>query len=216
MMIFKYYKKIKMKEINNEIRKNNCYKDLFSYNIKNYRILNNLFFILILVIDLFKQISAKNSYFSINSSDSYITLKIKGIGDKQIYNPNKKQYSRSYHPHEIYINGEEQNIIDSHYYFNQTENNVKLKWNYPIKNCAYMFGNCDDIIEADISNFNLSQVTRAEFMFSNCTSLTSINLTNINTSSITRMNRMFENCLSMTSIDLSYFNTSELEWVVLL
>ena len=52
--------------------------------------------------------------------------------------------------------------------------------NYPViltlsgsapANCSYMFGGCSGLIEADLSDFDTSNVTNMRYMFANCTNL---------------------------------------------
>ena len=190
-----------MKEKNNPIIKGDTYKYIFE--IKIAHILYSIFFISLLIID-------NNLCSFIKYDDSYITFKIKGIGNKNIYYRNLQ---RQLKPNAIYINGEEQNIIKYEYYFNKTVNEVKLIWNNLLIKCSEMFKSCSDIIEMDLSNFDFSQIINTTSMLANCSSLTSINLTNINTPNFQFINRMFENCSALESIDLSYFDTSKVSWM---
>ena len=93
----------------------------------------------------------------------------------------------------------------------KAENFIKLIWNDNIANINYLFKDCYDIKEIDMSNFDFSEVTNMESLFSNCISLTSINLYNIDTSKVANMEKMFYNSSSLLNIDLSYFNTSNVE-----
>ena len=130
---------------------------------------------------------------------SNITLKIKGIGERNILG---KTFKTELYPKEIYINGKLQNDISYKYHFNQTENIVELVWDEYITNTVGMFYGCSDITEIDLSNFLSSYVDNFGWMFRNCTSLTSINLSNFYTSNATRFNRLFQNCTLLTSVDL--------------
>ena len=145
---------------------------------------------------------------------SNITLKIKGIGERNILGKTNKdvQFKTELYPKEIYINGKLQNDISYKYHFNQTENIVELVWDEYITNTVGMFYGCSDITEIDLSNFLSSYVDDFGWMFRNCTSLTSINLSNFYTSNATRFNRLFQNCTLLTSVDLSKFNTSKVIW----
>ena len=136
---------------------------------------------------------------------SNITLKIKGIGNKNVFYSN---FSNSNYPNIIYINGIKQSKITSNYYFNLTDNYVKLIWNDSINNCEKMFCGCSSINEIDLSNFDTSEITNMYGIFYGCSSLTSLNLSNFNTSIVTDMSSMFSLCSSLTSLNLSNFNTS--------
>ena len=80
-----------------------------------------------------------------------------------------------------YLNLTKQNVITYKYDFNQTDNFVELIWNNNINNCDFMFRNCKDIIEMDLSDFNTSEVTTMLRMFHTCSSLISLNLSNFDT-----------------------------------
>ena len=60
---------------------------------------------------------------------SYITLKINGIGSKNILTEYREYFNSTYYPDIIKINGEQQYTINYSYYFNQTEKYVELIWN---------------------------------------------------------------------------------------
>ena len=148
---------------------------------------------------------------------SKITLKIKGIGNKNvlgIYNNDPSSidsFQEKYFPNLVYINGIIQNYITYRYDFNLTDNFVELIWNNNINNCVSMFRNCSDIVEMDFSDFDTSEVTSMQFMFVFCSSLTSLNLSNFHTSKVEIMWGMFHSCSSLTSLNLSNFDTSKVE-----
>ena len=174
-------------------------------------IFENKYMKLFILINLFYQILSikKTNFLEINFSN--ITLKLKGIGQHQIMGDLRENYAflKAYYPNYIYINGEIQNIVNYSYYFNQTDNLVQLVWNDAINFTKYMFYDCTNIIEIDLSNFDSSKVTDMYYMFANCRSLTSINFSNIKTSQVTSMGCLFWNCSSMTSFNLSDFDTSK-------
>ncbi len=72
----------------------------------------------------------------------------------------------------------------------------------------YMFGNCRNLTNLDLSSFNTSNVTSMSSTFSGCSKLTSLDLSNFNTSNVISMSSMFSGCSKLTSLDLSNFNTS--------
>ncbi len=48
---------------------------------------------------------------------------------------------------------------------------IKLKFNIYIKDCSFMFFNCNKIINIDLSSFNISNVNNMSYMFYECKSL---------------------------------------------
>ena len=144
----------------------------------------------------------------IESDIANITLKIKGIGNKNIFG--QEHFGSNNYPKEIYINGEKQNEIKKTYYFNETINSVELFWNRTISFCGGMFYGCSDITEFDFSNFDTSKVQYMGFMFCNCSSLSSLNLSTFITSNVISMRCMFNGCSLLTSLDLSNFYTPKL------
>ena len=114
-------------------------------------------------------ISEKNIY-KIYLNYSSITLKIKGPGTQNIIS---SEFSGLY-PDIFYINEERIENINNNYYFNETENIVKLIWNDRINNCNKLFDGCQNITFIDLSNFDFSEGISANSMFSVCTSLQKI------------------------------------------
>ena len=164
----------------------------------------------LIIFCLFFQVSPNHNLNLFEYKLSKITLKIKGIGYKNIFgNETNYSFSKSCYPNEIIINGEKQNIIYHSYDFNQTDNFVELIWNNSIKSCWNMFRRSYDITEIDLSNFDTSQIINMGGLFLFCSSLTSINFGNFDTSKVTAMHVMFSGCSSLTSINLSTFNTSQ-------
>ena len=146
--------------------------------------------------------------------ESYIELKINDAGNISIYSKHLKNLVE---PDIIDINGENMSDFANYYYFNNINNTVKLTWiNKTIENTSYMFYNCINITEIDLSHFDFSNVVSMDYMFSGCISLISINLSNINTinpseintGKVQDMSYLFSNCSSLISLDLSGFNTS--------
>ena len=183
-------------------RKNNI-KHSNKINRKYIKIIILIKFI---IINIYYQLKNIKLFFS---QFSKITLKIKGIGESNIF-----PYDRIYKfgsinsLKEVIINGN-QEAIKYKYYLNQTDNFVELIWDDNITDCTYMFHGCYNITEINLSNFNTSQVTCMFSMFEDCSSLTSLDLSNLDTSQVTEMYGMFKNCSSLTSLNLSDFNTSQ-------
>ena len=143
-----------------------------------------------------------------NLKFSYIILSIKQ-GNNSIYNEGKHDCSKYIpHPDEIFINGKNQSIIKSYYIFNETNNNVILKWENEFNDTTCMFYQCRQISSIDLSNFNSSLIKKTRAMFCGCSSLVSINLSNFDTSKVKDMAYMFSGC-QISSLDLSEFYTTE-------
>ena len=147
----------------------------------------------------------------INPEYSYIFLKIKGAGNIKVLHSGTCTHEQPHPrlPNEIYINEEKKNNIAYSYFFNNTLNNVTLIWYKPLNATGCMFGNCNNIVEIDLSYFKTSEIKILSGIFNGCSSLTSINLSNINTSQVISMCFIFYRCSSLTSIDLSNFDTSK-------
>ena len=89
---------------------------------------------------------------------------------------------------------------------------VEVEFPEPIINCGYMFYDCNNIIEVDLSNFDTSNITNMNDMFSYCINVRKIKFpSNANKSNIiekvTNMNYMFNYCKNLEEIDLSIFKT---------
>ncbi len=84
---------------------------------------------------------------------------------------------------------------------------IKLKFNFFIKNCSYMFYNCWNIIDIDLSNFDTKNVTNMKYMFYWCINLININLSSIDIQNVTNMEYMFSKCYNLKQINLSSFKT---------
>ena len=115
------------------------------------------------------------------------------------------------------------------------EGNYIIELNIPdyISDCSYMFYNCPNLTDVDLSNFELSPVTKMNDMFNYCTNLTkvtfsreetkrldnmaymfnycknlkSIDFKNIDTENVTNMSGMFQNCEKLEELDLTNFCT---------
>ena len=130
-----------------------------------------------------------------------IIIKIKGIGTQKIIH-------KLIQTPKIYINSEYQNNSKTSYNLENEINEIKIEWDSPINSCINMFYSISNIIEADLSKFDASQVTEMKKMFMNCTSLTSINLNVSNTKLVTDLSYLFYGCSSLRELDLSCFDSS--------
>lgn len=72
-----------------------------------------------------------------------------------------------------------------------------------VTNMSYMFGDCSNITNLDLSSFDTSNVTNMNSMFNNCPNLTSISWgNNFDTSNVTNMDSMFFNCSSLQNFPI--------------
>lgn len=76
-------------------------------------------------------------------------------------------------------------------------------------NTSYMFCDCSNLTNLDVSNFDTSNVTNMERMFYFCPNLATLDVSNFDTSNVTDMAQMFDSCSSLTTLDLSNFDTSK-------
>ena len=84
---------------------------------------------------------------------------------------------------------------------------IKLIILINMKNCSYMFYNCENIIEIKFPNFNKNNVTNMSYMFSRCSNLSTLpDISKWNTNNVTNMSFMFSECskLSFYSIKFDY------------
>ncbi len=96
-------------------------KKTFENNIQlvNYLFTIKLFIFMNLLIKILS--TTKPHFIEFNIAN--ITLKINGIGYKNIFG--QEFFSSSNYPNEIYINGEKQDEVKKTYYFNETINSVE-------------------------------------------------------------------------------------------
>ena len=125
-------------------------------------------------------------------SDS-VRLKIYGIGAQNILNPNGRIC-----PSQIYLN--DATLITSNQdncrtiFINNApsmENYITLILNYKFTSLGSMFLGLLNLLEADLSNLDFTDVQYTDYMFYGCEKLTSVNLNNINTPALISMSFMF-------------------------
>lgn len=74
----------------------------------------------------------------------------------------------------------------------------------------YLFGNCWNLREIDVSHFDTSNMEWIGYMFANCRSLESIDLSAFDISKVTYLNGLFQNCARLKNIILPSSSTSNL------
>ena len=86
---------------------------------------------------------------------------------------------------------------------------IKIIINTNMTNAEYMFHNCDNIIEINLSKFNTKNITNMRGMFRGCRNLESLDLSSFDTKNVTNMSQMFAECRNLKNLDLSSFNTKK-------
>ena len=117
---------------------------------------NHLIYLMI-IINLFLLILANIHYEMRQYSFlNEITIKIIGTDTQNILFENY-----TFYPDEIYIQGNSYIIDDKNRIMNLTndENYITMKWNYKVTDCMRMFDGLLNVIEIDLTNFDLSEVT---------------------------------------------------------
>ena len=141
-----------------------------NYSIKERKETKNYITVIkyIILLNIFIFAFSNNHLYNLST----ITLKIEGTGTKKIFGTHKIWYfdTKNY-PNRVIINGNE-SIVNHTYYLNQDNNTIELIWYNEIDNCSWMFYECSDITEIDLSNFNTSKVTNIWGMFESCSKLT--------------------------------------------
>lgn len=107
----------------------------------------------------------------------------------------------------VYISDEKYKFIKCFRPKNEGIFIIKIKLAIKLKNCSYMFHNCSNISNLDLSYFDSSFIEKADFMFSQCINLRNINLINFNTRNIESMKAMFYDCNKLQYINLKSFDT---------
>lgn len=126
------------------------------------------------MIGSFDQNMMNNKFGLIELKSSYVSVKVKGTGNRCVFSKNEKWFKSEKFPDEIHINDIKQKSVERIYYLNQEENNIKLIWNKAPSYAQCMLCECNDIIAVDFSNFDSSQVTIVAYMFYKTWSLISL------------------------------------------
>ena len=110
---------------------------------------------------------------------------------------------------EIYLNNQQ---INTPYTFKEKgEYTITFNFKKELEDISYLFYNCSQLTDLDLSNFKTQNVKRMKCLFSTCRQLKKINLKNINTNEVTDMKDMFSNCNDLEELDLSSFQTQNVK-----
>ena len=134
----------------------------------------------------------KDIYFLDNTDGTY--------NDIKHYHDNLKELNES--NTELYINNKKYKYKK---YFNPDKEGIyiiKLIFNIYIKDCSFMFCDCNNIIDIDLSSFqDTKNVNNMSFMFNRCNSLKSLpDISNWDTKNVNNMSYMFFGCESLKKI----------------
>ena len=183
------------------------YLDISSFDAKKVRLMSYIFYgcnnLKNTYIPFFKE-NEINILVKVSKSEIYKKIYFLGHLEK---GKKKKLKELNKLNTELYINNKK---FEYERYFipkSKGEYNIKLKFNFNLTDCGYMFPRCENIIEINFTNFNSKYITNMERMFYRCIYLKTINLSPFNTENVTNMRSMFSNCYNLKDIDLSLFNT---------
>ena len=101
---------------------------------------------------------------------------------------------------ELSINGK---IYKYNKYFNpdkEGEYKIKLRFDFNLTNCAFMFNECINIIELNLCYFKTKYITNMHCMFFGCVNLKKLNFSSFNTKNVINMSYMFCSCTKLIII----------------
>ena len=84
---------------------------------------------------------------------------------------------------------------------------IKLIINIKITDAKFMFKNCWNIIEINMSKYNTEYITNMELFFAGCHKLKHVDLSLFDTKNVLSMECMFSGCSNLETLDLSSFDT---------
>ena len=169
---------------------------------------------------IINECTKKNKYYQNNVNEIYIKLKVdRDDINKEIYFLNN--YVEEYHNNglkelnsfntELFTDNIKENEFRNFFVpIKEGEYNIKLKFKINLKDCSYMFAECNKIININFKSFNVNEIKNMKYMFYNCQKLKSINLYSFNEMNVINMEYMFYNCYSLNNLDLSTLNIKNL------
>ena len=178
-----------MNEINNHAI-NEKINNLNSHNKKNE---------ILMIIEIEKKDINKNIYFLDNTDFFDEEKKLNHFHDN-LPELNKSNV-------DLFINNEKYEF--KKYFIPKTEGvyTIKLQINIYIKNCSYMFYECINLINIDLSSFNTENTIDMSYMFAYCHNLLNIDLSSFDTKNVNNMYSMFSYCYLLKNINLDSFET---------
>ena len=92
---------------------------------------------------------------------------------------------------EIFINNKKYKYIKSFKPEKEGIYEINIKFNIKIKDCSFMFWNCSNLTNIDLSSFDTKNIINMSYMFHYCINLTNIDLSSFDTKNLTNMSYMF-------------------------
>ena len=111
----------------------------------------------------------------------------------------------------IYIDGKEE-IINNYFLPDKKGFHIiKIKFKNMLINCHKLFYKCKDIVNIDLSSFNIKNIQNMSYMFYSCSNLKNVNLSSINGENIIDLSFIFSGCSNLTNLDLSTFKIKNVQ-----
>ena len=139
---------------------------------------------------------------------------------------------------DLIIDEEEFNQENNHTFTNKGLHKITFIFKNKLRSLAKLFTNKNSLIEADLSELEVDEITSLNNLFSNCNNLKNAKLGfsgtnqikdmsklfincsslesvkfNFNAENVTDMSNMFTNCYSLKSIEFNNFNTKNLKYM---
>ena len=162
--------------------------------------------IILMVQLLFIILSSKNTRTLCQDSQNEIILKMKGPNKKYLLGEQNSDgyFFQGEYPEKIIINNKvyKENIYNITIELDLDINNITMIWNINYIIFSFMFSNCQNLLEVDLSHFNISGGGfKLDKMFSNCKSLTSVKFFD-NINNYINLNYMFSGCTSLSYLNI--------------
>ena len=185
--------------------------DLSSFNIENVKNIDYIFY----GCDNLQNIYSL-SLFSENEIDILVNIS-KDEVNKRIYildnfdekHDHLKEFNQS--NTKLYIGDYEYNYKKFFKFKKEGNYTVKLKFNFFLNDCSYMFARCKNIINIKFKSFNTQCIKNMSYMFFECENLNKLDLSSFDTKNVKDMSYMFCSCENLNNIDLSSFDTKNVE-----
>ena len=142
--------------------------------------------------------------YSPNGKELYFPWRIGYWNEEQQYVYYPGQIKKAY----IDIKG----LTSTRYMFCDCENLTELDLSRldtaNVTDMYQMFYGCSSLTKLDVSGFDTTKVTDMSYMFYDCSSLTELDVSGLDTTNVTDMDSMFSGCSSLTKLDVSGFDTT--------
>ena len=108
----------------------------------------------------------------------------------------------------IYIDGVKK---DKNFTFeNEGKHKILLELNNQITNCNKLFKDFKNLLNADLSFFDITNVENLESMFEKCEGIKNFDLSSLNFVKVNNMKKMFRLCSNLEQLNLPYFKSSNI------